>query len=193
MPIVAMEPVQQFGRSLIRVVVSASVSPFAQCCLNKALGLSVSPRGVGPREDLAKTEAFAGRSEYLRPIARAIVRHHALDADAELSVIGNGGFQEGDRTFLALISQNLHERDPRGIIDADMDELPTDAVMTVDRARISPGDAVPDGADPAELLDIEVDEFAWVLALVAPDRFRWLQRTQLIQPQPAQNTADGGR
>ena len=50
-------------RSLIRVVVGASVGPFAQCCLNEALGLSVSPRGVGPGEDLAKAEAFAGCSE----------------------------------------------------------------------------------------------------------------------------------
>jgi len=59
---------------------------------------------------------------------------------------------------LALIGQNLHERDPRGIVDADMDELPTDAVVTVDRARVSPGNAVAHGADPAELFDIKMDE-----------------------------------
>ena len=48
------------------------------------------------------------------------------------------------------------------------------------------------GADPAELLDIEVDELARVLPLIAPDRFGRLQGTQCIQPQPTQNTADGG-
>src|SRR5215831_2752133 len=63
--LVAMEPVHELVRSLIRVVVGASVGPFAQCCLNEALGLSVSPRGVGPGEDLAKAEAFAGCSEHL--------------------------------------------------------------------------------------------------------------------------------
>jgi hypothetical protein len=62
MPIVAMEPVHELVRSLIRVVVGAR---FAQCCLNEALGLSISPRGVRPGEDLAKAEAFAGCSEHL--------------------------------------------------------------------------------------------------------------------------------
>ena len=46
-PIVAMEPVAQLSRSLIRMVIRASVGPFAQCCLNEAFGLSVSLWGVG--------------------------------------------------------------------------------------------------------------------------------------------------
>jgi hypothetical protein len=41
-----------------------------------------------------------------------------------------------------------------------MDELPPDPAVTVDRARISSGDTLPDGADAAELFDVEVDEFA---------------------------------
>jgi hypothetical protein len=36
-----------------------------------------------------------------------------------------------------------------------MDELPADAVVTVDCARISPGDAMSDRTDSAELLDID--------------------------------------
>ena len=87
---------------------------------------------------------------------------------------------------------DLHERDPRGIVDADMDELPTDAVVTVDRARISPGDAVSHRADPAELFDIEMDKLAWVLAFITPDRFSRLQGTELVQSQATQNPADGG-
>jgi hypothetical protein len=159
MPVVAMEPMEQLSRSLIGVVVGASVGPFAQCCLNEAFGLAVSPRRVGPGEDLTKAEAFAGCSEYLRPIARTIVRHHALDPDTKLCKISNGGLKEGDRSLLTLIGQDLHERDPRGIVDADMDALPTDAVVTVNRARISPGDTMAHRADPTELFDIEVDEF----------------------------------
>jgi hypothetical protein len=41
-----------------------------------------------------------------------------------------------------------------------MNELPTDAVVTVDCARISPSDAVAHRADPPELFDIEMDEGA---------------------------------
>src|SRR5208283_3246838 len=106
--------------------------------------------------------------------------------------MSNGGLQEGDSTLFALIGQYLHERDPRSIVDADMDELPTDAVVTVDGARISSGDAVPDGANPAELFDIEMDELARMLAFIAPDRFGRLQGTELVQAEPTQNTADGG-
>src|SRR5262249_29816020 len=35
--------------------------------------------------------------------------------------MSDGGLQESDRTLLALIGQDLHERDPSGIIDADDD------------------------------------------------------------------------
>jgi hypothetical protein len=65
MPIVAMEPVEHFHRSLIGVVIGASVGPFAQRRLDKALGLSVGPWGVGLGEDLAQAEAFAGGPERL--------------------------------------------------------------------------------------------------------------------------------
>src|SRR5262249_61015918 len=102
----------------------------------------------------------------------------------ELCKISNGGLKEGDRTLLALISQDLHECDPRGIVDADMDELPTDAVVTVNRARISPGDTVAHRHDPAELFDIEMDELARVVAFIAPYRFGRLQDTELVQSQP---------
>ena len=53
-----------------------------------------------------------------------------------------------------------------------MDELPTDAVMTIDRARILPGDAMSDRADPAELLDIDVDEFTPGISLQRSRRRR---------------------
>ena len=64
-------------------------------------------------------------------------------------------------------------------------------MVTVDYARISPGDAMSDRADSAKLLDIYVDELTRLVAFIAPDRFSRLQGAQLIQPQPTQNAADG--
>ncbi len=64
MPIVAMEPMAELGRPLIRVLIG-TVGPFAKRGLDEALGFSIGLRGVGPGEDLAKAEAFAGRSERL--------------------------------------------------------------------------------------------------------------------------------
>ena len=65
--------------------------------------------------------------------------------------------------------------------------------MAIDRARISTGDAMAHGADPAELLDIQMDQLAWLLAFIAPYRFGRLQGTELVQSQPTQNAADGSR
>jgi hypothetical protein len=58
----------------------------------------------------------------------------------------------------------------------------TTAVVTVDRARISPGDAVAHRADSAELFDIEMDELARMLAFITPYRFGRLQGTELFNP-----------
>src|SRR5262249_40432313 len=77
------------------------------------------------------------------------------------------------------------------MVDTDGDELPADAMVAIDRARIATGDAMSHRADAAKLLDIEMDELAGVLALIAADRLRWLQRGEPIQPEPAQGAADG--
>ena len=37
-----------------------------------------------------------------------------------------------------------------------------------------------------------MDELAWSLAFITSDRFGRLQGTELVQPQPTQNPADGG-
>ena len=50
-----------------------------------------------------------------------------------------------------------------------MNVLPTDAEVAIDNARPSSGDAMSDGADPTELLDIELDELARLLAFVAAE------------------------
>ena len=65
MPVVAMEPIDEFGRPLIRCVVGASISPFAERGLNEALRLAVGSWRVRPGEDLTNAEAFTGRAEEL--------------------------------------------------------------------------------------------------------------------------------
>ena len=96
------------------------------------------------------------------------------DVDAEAGVVGDGSFEEGDSTLLALVGHELDESDARGIVDADVDELPAYAEMAVDRAPISTGDAVSHGADPAKLL--EMDEFAWALAFIGAGSARLAPR-----------------
>jgi hypothetical protein len=48
------------SRSLIRVLIGASIGPFARFRLDKALGLSIGLWCVRFGEDLAETQPFAG-------------------------------------------------------------------------------------------------------------------------------------
>ncbi|MER8899639.1 hypothetical protein [Mesorhizobium sp. M0676] len=45
--------------------------------------------------------------------------------------MSDGGLEEGDGALLALAGHDLNESDARGIFDADMNELPADAVVAV--------------------------------------------------------------
>jgi hypothetical protein len=73
-----------------------------------------------------------------------------------------------------------------------MDIFPADAEVTIDHAGLSAGDAMPNGADPTELFDVEMDQFAWVFAFIAADRFSRLQSAEPVQAEPAQDTTDSG-
>src|SRR5260221_8666281 len=65
------------------------------------------------------------------------------------------------------------------VVDADMNEFPAEAFAAAAPVALAcaiAGDAVADAIDPAELLDIDMDELAGVLALVAAHRLGRLQR-----------------
>jgi hypothetical protein len=100
------------------------------------------------------------------------------NGNAEADIVGQGGLQEGDCALLCLIRHDLREGDPRGIIDADVDELPAEALATpapIALAAAIAGDAVADAVDAAEFLGVDVQELARVLALIAADRLARLQ------------------
>ena len=65
--------------------------------------------------------------------------------------------QEGDGALLALVGQDLGEGDARGVVEADVDELPAGAAAP---AGALAGDAVADPLEAAELLDVDVDQLA---------------------------------
>jgi hypothetical protein len=54
-----------------------------------------------------------------------------------------------------------------------------------------PGDAVPSPADPAEFLDVDLDELAGAATLLAGGRLGRLDLRQLAQPDAAQDYRDG--
>src|SRR5215204_3956856 len=83
-----------------------------------------------------------------------------------------GGSARGATGRLLAGSCNglVQSQTQRGVVDADMDELPARALAF--RARLAlppavPGDAVADLVEATELLDVDVDELAGMLAFVA--------------------------
>jgi hypothetical protein len=62
-----------------------------------------------------------------------------------------------------------------------VDVLPADAEVTIDHAGLSACDAMPNGADSAELLDVDVDKLARVVTFIAPDRFGRLRGEQVLR------------
>jgi len=119
-----------------------------------------------------------------------------LHLDAEACVIGDGGPEEGDGAALFLVLHDLAEGDARGIVDADVNELPTQAFAAASPAALASTvarDPVADAVDSAELFDIDVDEFTRVFAFVAAHRLGRFQSAQLVQVQALQNATDGRR
>jgi hypothetical protein len=94
-----------------------------------------------------------------------ITRH----LDAEALVGGDGGGEEGDGAARPLVGQDLREGQTRGIIDRDVDELPTEAAAVALTLAI-PRDAVADAIEAAELLDVDVEQLAGMR--LRPRRFR---------------------
>ena len=89
-------------------------------------------------------------------------------------------------------AHDLAEGDARGIVDADMDELPADAAAVALAGAVA-GDAVADPIELAELFDVDVDQLARPLALISARRLGRLQGAQLVEAQTLEDAADGGR
>jgi hypothetical protein len=147
---------------------------------------------IGARAQVADTEDAAGERVDRRAISRPGVGDHALDSDAIAAEEANGAAEEGDRGLGALVAQHL-------VVDADVDVFPADRVahcparpatrVVVLLRALAPALA---GAtlDPAELLDVDVDELARAHALVALGRLE-PEAAEPAHPDPRQDPGDG--
>ena len=125
----------------------------------------------------------------------AVVGHDTGHRDTEACVIGDGGFEERDCAGGFLVRQDLGEGHARGVIDADVDELPAEPFAAGPSVAPTPAiacDAMSDLLEAAKFFDVEVDHLAGMGALIPANRLRRLQRLQRIEAQSAQDAADSG-
>lgn len=140
---------------------------------------------------MLEAEIAAGLGEGLRSVAGAVVGHDAGYPDAEAGVVGHRRLEEGDGAFFFLVGQDLREGDAGGVVDADMDELPTAAARAGIAGALA-GNAMTDALETTELLDVDMDHLAGMLALVASDRLGRFDISQSRQSSTLEHAADGG-
>src|SRR3954466_379715 len=160
--------------------------------LDEALGLAVCLGRIGLGPDVLEAELAAGAAEGLGAIAGAIVGHHTGNRDAEVRVVGDRRLEEGDRALLLLVREDRREGHPGGVVDADVDELPPDAPALALTGSIA-GDAMADTVEAAELFDIDVDQFAGMLTLVAANRRGRFKRLDAVEAEAPEDAADRSR
>ena len=132
-------------------------------------------------QQVAEGEAFIGRS---------VVGHDPLDADAEALEPGQCAAGKSDSAVGFFVGEDFAVGQAAGIVDGDVEIFPAGAALVALAGAIT-GDAVADAVDAAEFLDVDVDEFAGFLALIAHDLWPGFERAEPSKTEPAQHGADG--
>ena len=162
--------------ALVGVGVGVGVSPFAEGGLDEALGLALGFWSVGSSAALFKAEAEDGGAPGVGAVAGAVVGVEALGVNAVFGKEGQGGVEEDDGAGGGFIWEELGEGASGMVGDGAVAELPTGAWRVIVLAVT--GAAMTRGHDTGELLDIEMNELARLLAFVAADGRRRLQSSE---------------
>lgn len=189
MPVIEVEEVRELGFADGGVLVRTGVGPFPQGGLDKALSLAVSFGRIRAGTDVTKTEGSEERSKYFRLIAGAVVAHDALSDDAKGNEVIQGGLKEGDGTQGRFVGHDLGKGDTGSIVDSHMNKLPTRAPNLV--ATVA-GNAMAWTFNTGEFLDVGVNKFAGIKALVAAYRRRRIKQGKPMKVVAAKDARDGG-
>ena len=98
----------------------------------------------------------------VRDVGGAVVGHQRLDRDSLRGEPAQGAFEEGERVAPPVREQRLRVGQPRVVVDGDMDVLPVGAPVA---AHAVGADVLADLLEAAELLGVEVQQFAGTLAV----------------------------
>ena len=99
-------------------------------------------------------------------VTGAVVGHDRLDGDAAVVEPLDGTPEEGSGRGRSFVGEDLGVGHARRVVDGDVDELPPDASRSDRMISVHP---VTDTSDTTQLLDIDVDELARLIPLVAKD------------------------
>lgn len=124
---------------------------------------------------MLETNGLAGLGKALGAVSRAVIRHE-LTALHTLSVEpGDSAVQEPDRGGLRLVHQHCHIGQTRGVINGHVDPF----IAGSCGAALLPvaDDPMSELAETGELFDVDVEQVAGPLSLVALNRMPLLHRS----------------
>src|SRR3990172_227091 len=159
--------------------VDGAVGPAVSQGADEALCFPVCLGTVGTGAEVLDPELSAGKRVHYRDVGAAVVGEQLLDLDPVAAVEADGAAEEAGRGRRLLIGQHLRVGEAAVVVDGDVHVLPADRAprlaslvgggrVVVLRASADPPAC--SASDPAELLDIDVQQLTWPGALVADGR-----------------------
>jgi hypothetical protein len=188
-PVVEVEEVRELSFTEGRVLERTGVSPLSQGGLDKALGFTIGLWRVGAGADVTQSERSEEKAKGVRLIASPIVAHDALSENAKGSEVIQCGLKERDGTQGRFVGHNLGKGDTGGIVDSHVNKLPTRAPNLV--ATVA-GNAMAWALNTGEFLDVCVNKFAGIKALVAAYRRRRIKQGKPMEVVATKDARDGG-
>jgi len=170
--VVVVEIVQERVGAVLVGVVGVGADPFVEECLDEAFGFAVCLRSADPCVAWGDPDVVAG----LFPGALeafAVVGEDLFDLDSVLAVEAAALVEEVERGDGCFGGVDVAVGEPGFVVDADEEVVPACFAFGA-AGPAGPGVAGP--LDAAKPLDVDVDQLAGPLALVAHDRLPRLGR-----------------
>jgi len=157
--------------------------------LNEAFGFAVGAGSVRASEVVTDAELKTSSAEVAAAIAGTVVGEQAANADAVLSVEGDGVAQESDGSCSGLVGEHAGEGEAGVVVDGDVEGLPAGKLRATATAAVAAnGDALISG----HAFDVEMEHVAGSGMFVAHHRWSRMEIAPTAEMGAAQNTADGG-
>jgi hypothetical protein len=195
--VIGPEPAVKGCGAFLAVVVDRAVGPAREHGADESLSLAVGLGPVGPGAEVANAQAAAGDRVHGGAVGGAVVGHQLLDRDPVAAIERGGAAQKADHGGASFVSEDFGVGEAGAVVAGDMHAFPADLAPAsagpVGLGRVAapaPVDAMPGAAlDAPELLDVDVNELAWALALVALGGLQ-PEPAEPAHPDPGQNARD---
>ena len=167
MEVIVMKIVMKEGSAVVAGLIGSGISPFASDGLDEALGLTFGLGAIRSGEEMFEAELAAGGGEVAGAVGRAAIGQEALDGDAMGFEEIDGLMESIENALNLFVWQEAGESEAGMVIDSDVETF--DAGAWIANGAIA-GGADAGTSEAAQLLDVEVEEFAGVSAFVALGR-----------------------